>query len=1306
MATLLRRLLGLLLLSCLHHSAESLTANLLVRPLSSASALCNDGSPAVYYVDLQPTSDEWVVVFPGGGACFDLQSCNDRWLNPGAGSLQSSTAVFSVEHSGSVVQDLFLASSAGRPDAIVGRTVLSSDAGQNPRFASANKVYVLYCSSDFWLGSNSSAFVNSSASSASSFAMRGASILRTLIADLIDDPLGLNGGRTLRTAASLTLVGVSAGAVGVLNHLSSITATVTDAHVNASLLDVRVIVDSGWFMDPSNGFAPQTSSAVTLYNMTQEEFPCLTVSSLPSASLDQGTSCCFLASCLTQNAAVTGFNGGERPVLFVNSLYDSFLSVYEASSSASSTNVVQQLSAALNGGSSDALQALPTDDLLSAASSLLDYGSSVNESVRMVLTNAQLSPNLHFFLVGCISHGLLAIVDDEQTATLGPLQQHVTHSTWTTLNSRNVSLQSAITVFADWQAGGRSTPVYLVDDSHNNPTCPEQYVGEERARDYPFATSSAGNQWIVGLSVLLLLLPLLVFFVTSALICCSYRPALRRDWKTLSQHTGSDRYLPRSEAFAPHTAHVSLSTRQLNYYPSKDALRRGVPVLRGVSMQPIVSGQLVGVIANSGGGKSTLLELLSCRRRFGLYTGELVVDGCGVSGEEAQQRWMRDHVSFVGQSGGSFLANLTVLENLQHAASIRLPDLSRSQRMQRIYSLLYDLKLLSVQHKRTGEDDVAGASTTSVNNDKGSISGGQRRRLALAVELLSSVPVVIMDEPTASLDSSAAHRLLRILQHLAVSQSTLIIVSIHQARSEILGLFDSVLLVAAGTLVYQGTPTGAVQHFTDALSQCDTGVKPEKRLALQRLLAESRCVGQGVNPADFLVDCLSNRYLVQQLERLPVSAETAAMREKDGGGALHTVVNRPQSNSLDLSDAPPIVTTLSASMAPISSFHSVCRLELHVALAMQSRRLLNMTRGEVWELFVMMTGLALILGDVFWQCTSHFAFATCLLLAVSVSIQATCSHIVESWYRCTKLYSQEVYGQAMQPRRLLLLLLPHHSFYGLLPVALCGFLVAWLMASPLSSALFDSGNAQFSTAWSILLKTLLVQTLCVQVFYLLFAFLAISFTRRVDLSVMQQLSCCLMAGALLLSGFLIMPSQMPFWLSLFEYVNPLHWAFLALLRINLPSSVQCASGQSVGQCAISQFDDGSTGWLALAFYEAPEANEYACLAILFAMSLFWLAAAYLALRRISRLSDDARSHPLADCVPRPSEEVQPSKEAHPALSGPAVVQAEEKSTLGEKGTVVQCATTTVIVVTVGDEDTAKVVECGRQPPSSYHASKC
>ena len=132
---------------------------------------------------------------------------------------------------------------------------------------------------------------------------------------------------------------------GVLHHLSSISDAVVAAHVNASLLDVRAIVDSGWFTDSSNGFAATAANAIALYNMSaQSDYPCLDISSAPSAAgsgstadSTGATSCCFLASCLVQNAAVSGFNRHQRPVLVVNSLNDAFLSAYRVSSSSAAS---------------------------------------------------------------------------------------------------------------------------------------------------------------------------------------------------------------------------------------------------------------------------------------------------------------------------------------------------------------------------------------------------------------------------------------------------------------------------------------------------------------------------------------------------------------------------------------------------------------------------------------------------------------------------------------------------------------------------------------------------------------------------------------------------------------------------------------------------------------------------------------------------------------------------------------------------------------------------------------------------------
>ncbi|NIG58783.1 ATP-binding cassette sub-family G member [Pontoporia blainvillei] len=111
------------------------------------------------------------------------------------------------------------------------------------------------------------------------------------------------------------------------------------------------------------------------------------------------------------------------------------------------------------------------------------------------------------------------------------------------------------------------------------------------------------------------------------------------------------------------------------------------------------------------------------------------------------------------------------------------------------------------------------ANTRMGNSYVRGVSGGERRRVSIAVQLLWNPGILILDEPTSGLDSFTAHNLVKTLSRLAKG-NRLVLLSIHQPRSDIFRLFDLVLLMTSGTTIYLGAAQHMVQYFTAAGHPC------------------------------------------------------------------------------------------------------------------------------------------------------------------------------------------------------------------------------------------------------------------------------------------------------------------------------------------------------------------------------------------------------------------------------------------------------------------------------------------------------
>ena len=171
------------------------------------------------------------------------------------------------------------------------------------------------------------------------------------------------------------------------------------------------------------------------------------------------------------------------------------------------------------------------------------------------------------------------------------------------------------------------------------------------------------------------------------------------------------------------------------------------------------------------------------------------------------------------------IPSLTVRETLLYAASLRLPSSTTSQRREQLVEeVILELGLKECADTRVGD-----------GLKKGGCSGGERRRVSIAVQMLRNPSVLFLDEPTTGLDATSALHLVKTLKHLANTGRT-IITTIHQPRSGIFSLFDRVTLLSRGSVAYTG-PTGDCLSWFDGL--LPGGLRPH------------------VNPADYLIDVVA-----------------------------------------------------------------------------------------------------------------------------------------------------------------------------------------------------------------------------------------------------------------------------------------------------------------------------------------------------------------------------------------------------------------------------------------------------------------
>ncbi|KAL7604743.1 hypothetical protein Lser_V15G15029 [Lactuca serriola] len=256
-------------------------------------------------------------------------------------------------------------------------------------------------------------------------------------------------------------------------------------------------------------------------------------------------------------------------------------------------------------------------------------------------------------------------------------------------------------------------------------------------------------------------------------------------------------------------------------------------------------GRLLAIMGPSGSGKTTLLNVLAGQTvaspRLHL-SGLLEVNGQPMSNKSFRFAYVRQEDLFFSQ--------LTVRETLSLAAELQLKGTySKEDRDEYINNLLFKLGLVSCADTRVGDAKVRG------------VSGGEKKRLAMACELIASPSVIFADEPTTGLDAFQAEKVMETLRQLAQDGHT-VICSIHQPRGSVYAKFDDIVLLTEGELVYAGPAADEpLTYFSKFGYLCPDHVNPAEFLAdlISIDYSSSDSVNSSRKRIDSLVDSFSQQ---------------------------------------------------------------------------------------------------------------------------------------------------------------------------------------------------------------------------------------------------------------------------------------------------------------------------------------------------------------------------------------------------------------------------------------------------------------